>query len=184
MNRLPLTPKIGEIPPNQEKFAGWSSSCGYYPRAATANNPFKTDQMMNSSFNLDDLVLNRTICSQLCNRNKNLVEFKRPLTDSEQEGLSPHEVKVSPMRKSNAYETHVYYHQNQILFHERGNPLYFQRSFLKYQKLGSDGISFYEIDLVVKDCLGQDVAEFIISKFKEFGGSYAIRGEIFWDDFW
>lgn len=175
MVRLPLTPKVGEVPPDVEKFASWSGTHGYYPRAATATPQFKTDRMLNDSFNLDDLILNRTVCSRLLNKNKSLVEYKSTSgMDSEQRTLS----------RSNTFETHVFHKRYLELLCEHDRTEKFREAFSKYQRNGNDSVSFYEIDLLVKDCLGNDAPEFIIGKFKEFGSSVTVRGEIQWKDFW
>lgn len=176
MDRLPLTPKVGEVSPGADKFASWSGPYGYYPRAATASPQFKTDKMLSGSFNLEELVLNRTVCTRLLNRNKNLVEFKST------EGLGDSGMRKSYSR-SNCFETYVHHGHFRELMAQRGTEEGFRESFLRFQKLGADCVSYYEIDLLVKDCLGDDAPEFIISKFKEFASSYAVRGELFWRDF-
>lgn len=175
VDRLPLTPKVGEVPPNVDKFASWSGNFGYYPRAATATPQFKTDKMLSGSFNLDDLILNRTVCSRLSNKNKSLVEYKSSAQVEDNHKM---------FTRSNCFESHVFHKRYRQLMNERGSPEHFRGSFEKFRVNGRDCVSFYEIDLVVKDCLGNDAPEFIVGKFKDFSSSFAMRGEINWKDFW
>lgn len=181
-DRLPLTGKVGEVPEHMEKFASWSGSFGYYNRARTATPAFQTDKMLSGSFNLEDLILNRTVCSRLSNKNKSLVEYK---SSGGLNGERP------VFNRTNATETHVYHQRFRDFMKEHGTPENFYESFKRFQKLHAktydakiECISFYEVDLVVKDCLGDDAPEFIIGKFKEFCSSFTVRGEVYWKDFW
>jgi hypothetical protein len=174
---LPLTQKIGSIAPDGEKFASWSGPIGYYPRASSTSPSFQSDKMLNSSFNLDELILNRSVCSRLMNRNKNLVEFKStPGGDDLRRSFA----------RSNCIETHVNHAYYREIMNKKGTIENFRKSFTKFRKHSDeiDSVSFYEIDLMVKDCLGDDAPDLIVSKFKEFCSSYAVRGEVYWKDFW
>ena len=175
--KLPLTPKVGTIEDN--KFASWSGTHGSYSLLPTGAPTFKTDKMLSGSFTFDEMVLNRTVCAKLSNKNKSLVEFTKNTNSALKKTLT----------KSNSMESFVHYQHYQRLLHEAGSYEQFKISFDKYRRvkpntMNMDVISVFETDLVVKDCLGDDAPEFILYKVRELCHSVAKNNEVFWDDFW
>lgn len=185
--KVSLTEKIGV--PEKDKFESWSRIPGYYKRDTVNTNTFKTDkQFMNDSLSTDELLLNRSIVQTMVNKNKKLVEFN-----------SNKKVSVKTLSRSSSTESFVNYKKYFQIFQTKGTPEQFYKSFQKYLKypnqneFSSSGkillspeietISVFDIDLVIRDCIGEDAAEFIINEFKELATSLAVHCLLKWSDF-
>jgi hypothetical protein len=190
MSRLkfPLTDKIGEVPLDQDKFTSWGNAPGYYPRETVSSSNFQTEKMMKGTYSKEDAVDGRMLSTQMFMKNKSQVEFKGKMGGSTR-NLSYSTSTFGKTIVSQNYVDHKHFLQ---LMKEKGATENFRRSFEKYIKLnptstlkdtGDTLISLFDVDLVVKDCLGDETPEFILDKFKELGNSFAVHGELAWKDF-
>jgi hypothetical protein len=191
---MPLTPKVGEVPPESEKFASWSNSCGYYTRDPVQSSVFQTEKQMKGGFTKEDLIQNRTICNKMFTTNKSQVEFKGKNngatgTLSRSGSLSNNELSRTMLSRTSTSGTFIDHKYYRSIMEEQGSMDNFEKSFFNYIKpkptnqFRSDVISLFDLDLIVKDCLGENVPEFMIDKFKELGNAVAVHGEIIWTDF-
>jgi hypothetical protein len=179
---LPLTPKVGTI--EDGKFDGWSGAHATYQRTPVNATSWQTDKMASGSFTFDEMVLNRTVCKTMMNKNKSLVEFKGRAGSAGAPDFK------KTLAKSSSMESFVDYRKFQSLMKEYGSNDQFYTSFQRFLKpkpynpsYRPEVISAFETDFVVKNCLGDDAPEFILYKVREFGQSVAIQGEITWDEF-
>ncbi len=177
--QMPLTPKVGEVKPDEEKYLSWSGSHGYYQRSNMRSQAFKTDKMLCPAFTFEDIVLNRTVNSRMTSRNKSLVEFKGSRTGAGAKTLS----------RTNSLESFVNFQDCQQLFRERGTYEQFRESFDRFLRdkpnvPGAEVVEIHQIGLLVQDCLGEKTPDYIIYKFRELSYSVAVNNEIYWNDFW
>lgn len=178
--QMPLTAKVGEVAPESEKYLSWSGTYGYYGRISTSGQAFQTEKMANPAFTVKDIELNRTVNSRLMNKNKSLVEFKSTRTNN---------ILQNTLSRTNSVESFVDFKDTQSMLRDYGTPEQFRPSFERYLRQnpnipGSEVVAVHSIGLMVKDCLGPQVPDFIIYKFKELSIGAAINGEVYWDDFW
>lgn len=178
---LPLTPKVGVI--EDGKYDGWSGTHAGYPRTPLNSTTWQTDKMLSGSFTFDEMVLNRSVCKTMMNKNKSLVEFKG------RAGSAGGDLKKT-LSKSSSTESFVDYRKFQTLMREFGSDDQFYSSFQKFIKpkpynpvFRPEVISLYETDFVVKNCLGDDAPDFILYKVREFSQSVAVQGELTWEEF-
>lgn len=177
-NQMPLTPKVGEVKPGEEKYSSWSGTHGYYQRTGMQSQAFKTDKMLSPAFTFEDIVLNRTVNSRMLSRNKSLVEFKGSRTGA-----------AKTLSKTNSLESFVDFKDCQTLLRERGSYEQFRESFDKFLRQnpktpGSEVVEIHDIGLMVQDCLGEKTPDFIVYKFRELCYGCVVNNEIFWDAFW
>lgn len=175
-NRLPLTKKVGEVSEDEDKFLSWSGSHGYYTRPATVSNPFKTDKMLNSTFDRTEMINNVTLCTTQREMNKSQVEFK-PKTG--------HDLKM--LGRSSSRNYFVDQRWLSRIMEERGTEESFQISFDKvYDGLpdsGPERTKYYSIPIrsvreVVNDCMGLESPEFIVDKFIELSNYHSAGGTV------
>lgn len=188
--KFPLTSKIGEVPPEHDKFAGWSANHGYYNRDPVTTSAFQTEKMMKGTFTKDDLILNKMVTTGMFTKNKSQVEYKGKTGGSSTNLLAT----SNNFGKTNIAQHFVDHKHYLRVLRENGSLENWQRSFEKYLKLNpvstltrsrelNQIISLFDIDLVVRDCIGEDAPEFILDKFKELGNAVAVHGEVAWSDF-
>lgn len=169
--------KVGEVPENEEKFHSWSGVHGYYTRPETVSNPFKTDKMLNSTFDKSKMIENLTLCATQREINKSQVEFK-PRTAYEPKMLG----------RSTSSANFVDQRTLSSIMHEKGKEEYFQESFERVSgsslENGEDiSVSIKSIPAVVNDCMGTDAPEFIVDKFVEVCNKNSAGGRITWSKF-
>lgn len=205
--KLPLTPKVGEVPLDQDKFASWSGNHGYYPREPINQSNFRTEKDITGKFSTADLIENKLLVTKMFTKNKASVEFKgKTLNGSGGGGSSGFlNTTTAPSSSTLALQTNTFTktiqqnhfvnaHQSLKTFQTIGTLDNFEKSFQKFIKLKPSNslkpeaennpiASLFDVDLIVKDCLGEDISEFIIEKFKDFANSIAKHGEIYWKDF-
>jgi hypothetical protein len=210
---FPLTPKIGEFPSDQDKFGSWSGNYGYYPRDAVTTSPFLTEKQMKGNISKEELIANKMITTQMFTKNKSQVEFKGKPTTGTPGSTAPGTAASSSsgrgftsssttrpatssqfLGKTIISDNFVNYQQYLTILKDKtinGSLDAFEKAFEKYLKFCPSSsirdslgvISLFDIDLVVKDVLGNDCPEYIINRFKELGNSHAVHGEIGWNDF-
>jgi hypothetical protein len=176
-NKLPLARKVGEVPENEDKFNSWSGTHGYYTRPETVSNPFKTDKMLNQSFDKSKLVDNVTLCTTLRELNKSQVEFK-PSTATDSKIMS----------RSSSRATFVDQRTMSCIMKERGTEDNFMSSFERVSggsaAYGDDmSIPLKHVSAVVNDCMGTEAPEFIVDKFVELCNRNSAGGRITWSRF-
>jgi hypothetical protein len=159
-NKLPLAKKVGEVPEDEDKFHSWSGNHGYYTRPETVSNPFKTDKMLNSTFDKSKMIENVTLCTTQREINKSQVEFKPK---------SGHEPKM--LGKSSSRASFVDQRTMSSIMHENGTVENFKTAFDKvstYHGYGTEpSIPIKSVGSVVSDCMGTEAPEFIVDKFVE-----------------
>ena len=172
-NKLPLAKKVGEVPEDEDKFASWSGSHGYYSRPETVSNPFKTDKMINGTFDKNEMVHNLTLCSTQRDINKSQVEFKPS---------SGHDPKMLSKSTSKAY----FVDQRELsrIMQDKGTVENFKISFENICASGGQPYSgdplipVSQVHKVISDCLGVDAPEFITDKFIELCNKNSVAGII------
>jgi hypothetical protein len=171
-NLLPLAKKVGEVGEDEDKFLSWSGSHGYYSRPQTVSNPFKTDTMLNSSFDLKEMVHNQTVCTLQRELNKSQVEFK-PKTGNDAKMLGV----------TSSMSSFVDQRSMSQLVKERCTEDNFRQSFIKVlqsaQAKDIDNVSLLlkNVPAVVVDCLGVNPApEFVVDKFTELANRNSVGG--------
>jgi hypothetical protein len=177
-NQLPLTPKVGEVKPDEEKYLSWSGNHGYYQRSSLRSQAFKTDKMLSPAFTFEDIVLNRTVNSRMMSRNKSLVEFKGSRTGA-----------AKTLSRTNSLESFVDFHDCRRLLQESGNYDQFRVSFERFLRErpnvpNTEVVEIHSIGLMVQDCLGEKTPDFIVYKFRELCYGVAVNNEIYWNEFW
>jgi hypothetical protein len=145
--QLPLTPKIGNVPADTDKYLSWSGKHGYYQRPVTsgASLSYKTDKMLSPAFTSADLSLNRTINTRLMQRNKSLVEFKGQIGGGG----------AKLMSRSNSVESYTHFSHHIHLLHDFGGEEAFRKSFEKFLRAkphmpGTEVVALHELELLVK----------------------------------
>lgn len=178
-NKLPLAKKVGEVPEDEDKFSSWSGTHGYYTRPDTVSNPFKTDKMLNGTFDKSKLIDNVTLCTTLREINKSQVEFK-PRTG--------HDPKM--LGKSSSRTYFVDQRTLSSIMKEQGTEEKFQVSFEKFSNAsGWQGngeelsVPIKSVAAIVNDCMGTEAPEFIVDKFVELCNRNSAGGRITWSKF-
>ena len=146
--------KIGEVPENEEKYSSWSGTSGYYKRLPTERDLYKTDKMLSSTVSVEDLLLNKALCTKMSHTNKSQVEFK-PKSKNTQLNAS--------LTRSNSFETFVNHKKFYDYYNYYVTQENFQYAFMKYKKsygsgLNSDVLAWSDIDTVVKECLNNQIS--------------------------
>lgn len=217
--KLPVTGKVGEVPPDESKFLHWSGQHAYYSRPEVETPSFLTEKQMKGTFSKSDLITNKAIVTQLYQRNKSQVDKgKNVFSGSSSNNLHMTNTQFNALSTTLKGRTtigeHFIHHRHYLhQLKEYGSTEALERSFHKFLKYDPSNafafsktfqtinnqtstptgtltldvtqprISLFDIDLVVKDCIGDDVPEFVLDKLKILGNSVAIHGEITWKDF-
>lgn len=174
--QLPLTGKVGVVSENEDKFSSWSGVHGYYNRPETEYNPFKTDKMLNGTFDIDAMKYNQSLSTTMRETNKSTVEFK-PRVDGDSRMLG----------RSISMESFVDSRSMKERMAEDGSADNFKVSFEKILDHNSEqqgaGLPVKLVYAVVEDCLGEDIPRFITDKFVELSKKYSFAGRISWPQF-
>jgi hypothetical protein len=175
--QLPLAPKIGEVPPNVDKFKSWSGNHGYYKRPDAIINPYKTDKMLSDKVSLEDVLQNQSICSTLRNNNKSQVSKIRVATQllNDQKMLGKSNFSLSFID----YKTVV----SEFILHIEDFEQPFNGNIDAVEHIldsNDDGksVSLSRVPIVVRDTLGSDVPNFILDRFVESCNRRSLEGNI------
>lgn len=189
-NRVPPTLKVAEtLEGRANRFQEWQGQYGYYQNARPFLDPFQTDNMRSTTYNVEDFKWNAQICKTMREANKNqVVKLDKPLLTSDPRPVVltrsvSHEAFVNTIAKSVHASNFGEGSQRLDMWESAFTAIASSRLSPKAVSQDDTYITMKEVQKVVNKVLGEDVPRFIVEKFMILCKKAEAGGRVYWEDF-